>query len=112
MQNTVRVDELGYDRVSTVEHHFEDYALCPDNFVHLAHVAATTWRINSLIGTGIVPWNTPPLRVVEKAALLDLSNGRRMSCGFRRGLSRREYGQFGIGMEESRERVDEATPLE
>ena len=27
-------EELGYDLVSMVEHHFEDYALCPGNFVY------------------------------------------------------------------------------
>ena len=41
----ILADELGYDLVSMVEHHFEDYALCPDNFVYLAHLAAKTRRI-------------------------------------------------------------------
>ncbi|MGB1881115.1 MAG: LLM class flavin-dependent oxidoreductase [Gammaproteobacteria bacterium] len=104
-------DQLGYDLVSMVEHHFEDYALCPDNFVYLAHIAALTRRIKLMTGAVIVPWNTQPLRVAEKAALLDHLSGGRLIFGLGRGLSRREYGQFGIAMDEARERFDEATPL-
>ena len=109
--NALLAEEVGFDLVSMVEHHFEDYALCPDNFVYLAHLAAQTSRIKLMTGAVIVPWHSQPLRIVEKAALLDhLSNGR-MILGLGRGLSRREYGQFGISMDESRERFDEATPM-
>ncbi len=70
-------DELGYDHVWTVEHHFEDYSFCPDNFVYLAHVAAKTKNIKIATGACIIPWNAQPLRVAEKAALLDqLAPGR------------------------------------
>lgn len=104
-------DELGYDLIAMVEHHFEDYALCPDNFVYLAHLAALTKRIKLMTGAVIVPWNLQPLRVAEKAALLDLLSGGRFVLGFGRGLARREYAQFGIPMEESRGRFDEAVPM-
>jgi hypothetical protein len=40
----VHADELGFDHVWTVEHHFEDYSFCPDNFVYLAHIAAASYR--------------------------------------------------------------------
>lgn len=104
-------DELGYDHVWVVEHHFEDYSLCPDNFVYLAHLAARTKRIRLATGAVIVPWNLQPLRIAEKAALLDVLSGGRAILGLGRGLSRREFSQFGISMDESRERFDEATPL-
>ncbi len=104
-------EELGYDEIWVVEHHFEDYSFCPDNFVYLSHVAALTKRIRLATGAVILPWNEQPLRVAEKAALLDhLSNGR-FVLGLGRGLSRREYGQFGIEMEESRGRFDEAAEM-
>ena len=107
----VLAEEMGFDLVSMVEHHFEDYAACPDNFVYLAHLAAKTSRIKLMTGAVIVPWNTQPFRVAEKAALLDnLSNGR-LILGLGRGLSRIEYAQTGVDMDESRERFDEATPL-
>lgn len=104
-------DELGYDHLWVVEHHFEDYSFCPDNFVYLAHVAARTKRIKLATGACIVPWNAQPLRIAEKAALLDqLSKGRAI-LGMGRGLSRREFSQFGVSMDESRERFDESSPL-
>jgi len=50
LRSGILADELGYDLVSMVEHHFEDYALCPDNFVYLAHLAAKTRRIKLMMG--------------------------------------------------------------
>lgn len=109
--SAVLADELGYDLVSMVEHHFEDYAACPDNFVYLSHLAAKTTRIKLMTGAVIVPWNEQPLRVAEKAALLDNLSGGRLVLGLGRGLSRFEYAQMGIAMDDSRERFDEATPM-
>jgi alkanesulfonate monooxygenase SsuD/methylene tetrahydromethanopterin reductase-like flavin-dependent oxidoreductase (luciferase family) len=107
----IAADSQGYDSVWVVEHHFEDYSFCPDNFVYLAHLAAKTERIGLATGAVIVPWNAQPLRVAEKAALLDHLSGGRLILGLGRGLSRREFEQFGIDMEESRERFDEAAPM-
>src|SRR5580700_963352 len=39
--------------------------------VYLAHIAAKTERIRLATGAVILPWNIQPLRVAEKAALLD-----------------------------------------
>ncbi len=111
LRSAVLADELGYDLVSMVEHHFEDYAACPDNFVYLAHLAAKTSQIKLMTGAVIVPWNTQPLRVAEKAALLDNLSGGRLIPGLGRGLSRLEYAQTGVAMDESRGRFDEATPM-
>ena len=103
-------DELGFDALWPVEHHFEDYSFCPDNTVLLAHIAARTRRI--LLGTGavILPWNDP-LRVAEKISLLDHLAGGRVLFGVGRGLARREYAGFGIPMDESRDRFDEAARM-
>jgi len=49
--------------------------------------------------------------VAEKAAMLDQLSGGRCLLGLGRGLSRREYNQFGISMDESRDRFDEAAPM-
>ncbi|MBI4694118.1 MAG: LLM class flavin-dependent oxidoreductase [Gammaproteobacteria bacterium] len=107
----VAAEEHGYDHVWAVEHHFEDYSLCPDNCVYLANVAARTSRIKLATGAVILPWNAQPLRVAEKLALLDQLSGGRAILGLGRGLARREFDQFGIPMSESRERYDEAAPL-
>ena len=103
-------DELGFDALWPVEHHFEDYAFCPDNTLFLAHMAARTTRIGLGTGAVILPWNDP-LRVAEKIALLDHLSGGRLLFGMGRGLARREYAGFGIPMDESRDRFDEAARM-
>lgn len=106
----VLADELGFDALWPVEHHFHDYAFCPDNVVFLAHMAARTSRIKLGTGAVILPWNDP-LRVAEKISLLDHLCGGRALFGMGRGLARREYGPMRVSMDESRERFDEAAAM-
>jgi len=106
----VLADRLGFDDLWAVEHHFHDYAACPDNTQYLAYMAACTRRIALATGAVIVPWNDP-VRVVEKISVLDHLSGGRMVLGLGRGLARREYRGFGIDMNESRERFDEAARM-
>jgi alkanesulfonate monooxygenase SsuD/methylene tetrahydromethanopterin reductase-like flavin-dependent oxidoreductase (luciferase family) len=104
-------DELGFDVVWSVEHHFYDYSFCPDNVVWLASIAAKVERADVGTAAVIMPWNEP-LRVAEKIALLDHVAGGRLRFGLGRGLSRREYGHFrGIEMDESRGRFDEGAMM-
>src|SRR3954471_5563425 len=104
-------EELGFDVVWAVEHHFYDYSFCPDNTEWLAAIAARTSRIDVGTAAVIMPWNEP-LRVAEKVALLDHIAEGRMRFGMGRGLSRREYGHFrGIEMDESRQRFDEGSAM-
>lgn len=104
-------EDLGYDAVSCVEHHFDpEYSACPDNFVLLANLAARTSTIGLVTGACILPWNDP-LRVTEKYALLDRLAPGRLQVGFGRGLARVEYEGFGIDMDESRDRFDQAAEI-
>ena len=104
------VEPLGFDGAFVVEHHFFDYAACPDNAQFLSWLAAKTSRIRLGTGAFILPWNDP-LRVAEKIVLLDhLSHGRAV-LGLGRGLARREYAGFRADMNESRARFDEAARL-
>jgi alkanesulfonate monooxygenase SsuD/methylene tetrahydromethanopterin reductase-like flavin-dependent oxidoreductase (luciferase family) len=114
VQDEVRLallaEELGFDSVWPPEHHFTDYSACPDNIQVLSYLAGVTKRIRLGTGAVIVPWNDP-LRVVEKIVLLDHLSGGRALLGLGRGLSREEYGHFGIEMESSRDRFDEASQM-
>ena len=104
-------DQLGFDVVWAVEHHFSDYSFCPDNTVWLASIVSQTERVDVGTAAVIMPWNEP-LRVAEKIALLDHIAGGRLRFGMGRGLSRREYSHFrGIEMDESRERFDESAAM-
>ena len=105
-----RAEGLGFDEVWPVEHHFTDYAACPDNTLLLAHLAAKTTQLKLATGAVILPWNDP-VRVAERIVLLDHLSGGRVVFGMGRGLARREYAGFGIDMEESRARFDEAAPM-
>lgn len=106
----VLADRLGYDAVWVVEHHFSDYSLCPDNLVMLAHLAGRTSRIKLGTAAVIVPWNDP-LRVAEKALMVDHISRGRLLLGLGRGLSRKEYEPFRITLDETRDRFDEAAPM-
>ena len=103
-------DRLGFDSLWAVEHHFDDYAMCPDNVVLLAHLAARTQHVRLGTGAVILPWNDP-LRVAEKMIMLDILSGGRAIFVMGRGLSRMEYAPFGVPMDESRARFDEAAAM-
>lgn len=104
-------EDLGFDVVWAVEHHFFDYSFCPDNTQWLAYIAGRTERVDVGTAAVIMPWNEP-LRVAEKIALLDHVAGGRVRFGMGRGLSRREFANFGtIQMDESRERFDEGSAM-
>ena len=103
-------EPLGFDSYWPPEHHFTDYSACPDNLQLLSWLAGRTTKIGLGTGAVIVPWNHP-LRVAEKVALLDHLSGGRAILGLGRGLSRIEYGHFGIDMNEARDRFDEGSRM-
>jgi alkanesulfonate monooxygenase SsuD/methylene tetrahydromethanopterin reductase-like flavin-dependent oxidoreductase (luciferase family) len=93
----------------SVEHHFNDYSFCPDNLQLMSYLAATC---KADLGTAavILPWHDP-LRVAERAAVLDHLSKGRLRLGIGRGLARREFAAFRTTMDESRQRFDEAAPM-
>ena len=100
-------ETLGYDSVWSVEHHFDDYSMCPDATQSLSYLAGRTNSIKLGTGAVILPWNDP-LRVVEKAAMLDAVSEGRMVLGMGRGAARREFTGFRKELADSRELFDEA----
>ena len=102
-------DDYGFDALWAVEHHFNDYSFCPDNLQLMAYLAAVC---KADLGTAavILPWNDP-LRVAERAAVVDHLSKGRLRFGMGRGLARREFAAFRTTMDESRERFDEAAPM-
>ena len=100
----------GFDSLWSAEHHFNDYSFVPDNIQLMTHLAAKHPNIDVGTAAVILPWHNP-LRVAENAAVLDMLSGGRLRLGFGRGLARREFETFGVSMDESRERFDEAAPM-
>ncbi len=102
--------ELGFPSLWTVEHHFDDYTMCPDPVQWLSYMAGK--HPQTLLGSGVIvlPWHDP-LRVAEQIALLDNMSGGRMILGIGRGLARIEYEGFRVDMNTSRERFVEYARL-
>jgi alkanesulfonate monooxygenase SsuD/methylene tetrahydromethanopterin reductase-like flavin-dependent oxidoreductase (luciferase family) len=98
--------ELGFESLWTVEHHFDDYTMCPDPVQLLTWVAARTQHIR--VGTGVIvlPWHDP-MRIAENIAQLDNLSDGRLILGLGRGLARIEYEGFRVDMNTSRERLVE-----
>jgi alkanesulfonate monooxygenase SsuD/methylene tetrahydromethanopterin reductase-like flavin-dependent oxidoreductase (luciferase family) len=102
-------DELGFDWVWAVEHHFlEEYSHCSAPEVVLAAVAAQTRRIR--IGHGAVvcvPEMNHPIRVAERAAALDIVSGGRLEFGTARSSTWTELGGFNVDPDETKKTWDE-----
>ena len=104
-QNEVRLAEmaepLGFDSVWAIEHHFDDYTMCPDPVQFLTYMAGRTQK--ALLGSMVVvlPWHDP-LRVAEQVALIDHISDGRFIFGIGRGLARIEYEGFRIDQNEGR----------
>ncbi len=106
-QLMVEAEAMGFDFAAAVEHHFTDYAACPDPVQALTWVAAKTKTIKLMPAAVILPWNDP-LRVVEKVAMLDSLSEGRVILGMGRGAARREFKGFRKDIADSRELFDEA----
>jgi alkanesulfonate monooxygenase SsuD/methylene tetrahydromethanopterin reductase-like flavin-dependent oxidoreductase (luciferase family) len=104
-------EALGFDSIWCTEHHFTDYLLSPNIIEFLAYMAGRTTRLKLGTAAVILPWHKDPLRVATDFALLDNLSGGRALAGFGRGLAQIEYDGFGIPMEESRGRMNEAAHM-
>ncbi|HVY15728.1 MAG TPA: LLM class flavin-dependent oxidoreductase [Rhodopila sp.] len=102
--------DSGFDVLWAVEHHFNDYSFCPDNLQLMTYLAAVCPNVDLGTAAVILPWNDP-LRVAERAIVVDLLSNGRLRLGMGRGLARREFHAFRGTMDESRERFDEAAAM-
>ena len=102
-------DELGFDYVWAVEHHFlEEYSHCSAPEVVLAAVAGQTSRIR--VGHGAVvcvPEMNHPIRVAERAAALDIISGGRLEFGTARSSTWTELGGFEADPDHTKKSWDE-----
>ncbi|MDA8045212.1 MAG: LLM class flavin-dependent oxidoreductase [Actinomycetota bacterium] len=102
-------DELGFDWVWCVEHHFlEEYSHSSAPEVVLAAVAAQTRRIR--VGHGAVvcvPEMNHPIRVAERAAVLDIISEGRLEFGTARSSTWTELGGFGVDPDDTKKTWDE-----
>jgi alkanesulfonate monooxygenase SsuD/methylene tetrahydromethanopterin reductase-like flavin-dependent oxidoreductase (luciferase family) len=102
-------DELGFDQVWAVEHHFlEEYSHCPRPELFLTACAMVTKNIR--VGHGIVvcvPEFNNPIKVAEGTAVLDILSGGRLEVGTGRSATWTELGGFSADPDETKKTWDE-----
>lgn len=103
-------EELGFDAVWLAEHHFSEYGICPSMAVLAGALAQRTRRISLGTAVAILPFNHP-VRTAEEWAMVDVLSEGRLDFGVGRGYQPAEYAGFGLAMNESRGRFDEALEI-
>jgi len=98
--------ELGYDSVWLVEHHFSDYYPTPNPLMMLSHLAASVPGMGLGTAVMVLPWYDPVRFAEDVAMLATLSEGR-LDIGMGRGTAKLEYDALRVPMEEARERFRE-----
>ena len=102
-------DELGFDQVWAVEHHFlEEYSHCPAPELFLTACAMVTQQIR--VGHGIivcVPEFNHPIKIAERTAVLDLLSGGRLEVGTGRSATWTELGGFRANPDNTKKTWDE-----
>jgi alkanesulfonate monooxygenase SsuD/methylene tetrahydromethanopterin reductase-like flavin-dependent oxidoreductase (luciferase family) len=104
----LEAERLGFEGIFFSEHHFA-HSLSPSPNLLIAAISRHTTRLR--LGTmGIVVPFYEPWRVIEELTMLDhLTNGR-LEIGFAAGVPQ-ELQRIGLGMEEARERFNEALEI-
>ncbi|MFI7358148.1 LLM class flavin-dependent oxidoreductase [Streptomyces avidinii] len=102
-------ERMGFRTVRAVEHHFrEGRSHCPAPEVLLGHLAGLTEQIRLGFGVILTPFGfTPPQRIAEKVATVDVLSGGRVEWGTGRSTPM-EQAAFGLDRERSREDWREA----
>jgi alkanesulfonate monooxygenase SsuD/methylene tetrahydromethanopterin reductase-like flavin-dependent oxidoreductase (luciferase family) len=102
-------DELGFETVWAVEHHFlEEYSHCSAPELFLTACAMQTKTIR--VGHGAVvcvPEMNHPVRVAERAAVLDLLSGGRLEFGTARSSTWTELAGFEVDPDDTKKTWDE-----
>src|SRR5271156_259176 len=61
-------EPLGFDSIWSVEHHFDDYTMCPDVLQFLTYFAGRTKTIQLGSMVVVMPWHDP-MRVAEQVSV-------------------------------------------
>lgn len=104
----LEAERVGFEGIFFSEHHF-GLSLSPSPNLLIASIARHTTRLR--LGTmGLVVPFYQPWRVIEELAMLDHLTHGRLEIGFAAGVPQ-ELAKIGLGMEEARERFNEALEI-
>ena len=106
-------DEVGFDYFWTVEHHFlREFSHCPAPEVLYGAVSQRTKRIRIGHAVALLPGQyNHPVRVAERAAVLDILSDGRMDLGTGRSTTLIEMDGFEVDPEETRAQWEEAISI-
>jgi alkanesulfonate monooxygenase SsuD/methylene tetrahydromethanopterin reductase-like flavin-dependent oxidoreductase (luciferase family) len=110
LQRIEIMDKAGFDAVWLAEHHFTGYSVCPSVHMMGVHVANHTKRLRIGMAVSLAAFYHP-LRLAEEVALLDVLSGGRVNWGAGRGFDPVEFAVFGVPVEESAARFQEAVEI-
>ena len=106
----LEAEDLGYDSIFLVEHHFTGGGQVSASLNLLTYLAALTKTIRLGTAVTVLPWHNPVL-LAEQAATLDLLSGGRLDFGVGKGYRDLEYKGFCIPKEEALRRYEESVAL-
>ena len=103
-------EQMGFDRIWAPEHHsLKWYAHMSAPEIFLTWVAAARPRIRVGHGVVLMPFNyNHPVRVAERAAMLDALSGGRLDLGAGRGATLQEMTLCGVDPERTYLEVEES----
>lgn len=106
-------DEVGFDYVWTVEHHFlREFSHCSAPEVLYGAISQRTKRIRIGHAVALLPNQyNHPVRVAERAAVLDILSDGRMDLGTGRSTTLIEMDGFEVNPEETRDQWAEAISM-
>jgi alkanesulfonate monooxygenase SsuD/methylene tetrahydromethanopterin reductase-like flavin-dependent oxidoreductase (luciferase family) len=102
----VAAEELGFESVFLVEHHFTGLGDIGASLLVLGHLASRTSTMRLGSAVTVLPWHVPPL-LAEQAATVDVLSGGRLDFGVGRGYRPNEFHGFCIDEAQARGRFDE-----
>ncbi len=113
MDQIVLADELGWDYVWAVEHHMLpqwSHSSAPEVF--FGALSQRTSRIRIGHGIALLPKNfNHPIRVAERAAVLDILSNGRVDVGTGRAVTLQELDGFQINPDETQEQWAEGVEI-
>ena len=110
LEQAEAAEGLGYEGIWLAEHHFTSYGILASPAVIGAAIAERTRRLRIGTAVSILPFHDPR-RIAEDYAILDVLSDGRVDFGVGRGYQPAEFASFGISMDESRARFNEALAI-
>src|SRR6266478_3957952 len=106
-------DQVGFDHFWTVEHHFlREFSHCSAPEVLYGAISQRTKRIRIGHAVALLPGQyNHPVRVAERAAVLDIVSDGRMDLGTGRSATLIEMDAFQVDPEETKEQWEEAVRM-